>query len=297
MEKPKKIPKKRGRKPKGLINDYKKEPKVKNNSDEVQIICGLPIKMEDLISNSSEEQMKENSLFIKSEKQLLNIDDKIDTEKHKTEQELLLTQIEELKTEIKRLHGIGETSVVTSSFDNNTKCWWCKNTFNTPAIGLPENYFKEKFICMGHFCSYNCALSYNLDINDEKVWKRNSLLYLLYKKSYNKEIKITPAPNWRILKEFGGSLSINEFRDSLFINTEEYTFLHPPITSQYCQIEKKYRVNKKLKTSTVKNIPFFANSSDDLVLKRNKPLKSSKFNLENTMGLKRKKKKNKSTNS
>ena len=39
-------------------------------------------------------------------------------------------------------------------------------------------YFNDKFYCSGNFCSYNCALAYNIDQNDN-VWKKTSLLNLL----------------------------------------------------------------------------------------------------------------------
>ena len=69
--------------------------------------------------------------------------------------------------------------------DNNTKCWWCRYNFNTERVELPENYYNDYFYCIGNFCSYNCATSYNIELNDENVFKRQSLLHLQYKKIYN----------------------------------------------------------------------------------------------------------------
>ena len=44
-------------------------------------------------------------------------------------------------------------------------------------------------------------MSYNIDLNDEKVWKRNSLLNLLYRQTYkSNDDEILPAPSWKILK-------------------------------------------------------------------------------------------------
>ena len=117
------------------------------------------------------------------------------------------------------------------------------------------------------------CFSYNIDINDEKIWKRNSLLNLLYQKTYSNQVKIKPAPSWKVLKDFGGNLSIEQFRNSLILNDTNYTYLKPPIISQYSQIERKTKkLNKKIK-------------EDHLVLKRSKPLKSTKYSLQSTMGL------------
>ena len=241
-----------------------KENLKKVLSDEIPIIAHIPINLDDLNSEDLETSINEstveetcNNLFIKSE-------DNYNKEIKKLEEKL-----ESLKTQKNNKEPI----VSKSKYDKNTKCWWCKHSFETPAVFLPENYFKDKFIGFGHFCSYNCATSYNLDMNDEKIWKRNSLINLLYEKTYNKTIKIKPAPSWKILKDFGGNVDIKKYRKSLVLNDIEYTYLKPPIISQYSQIErkiKKSKVNKK---------------SNELVLKRTKPLKSSKYTLQNTMGL------------
>ena len=125
-------------------------------------------------------------------------------------------------------------------------------------------------------------MSYNIDLNDEKVWKRNSLLNLLYKKTYNKDINIKPAPSWKVLKDFGGTVTIDEFRDNLDSNTYDFTYLHPPLIAFSSSINKSYKKEKYKHNK---------NSSDDIILKRSKPLKTTRYSLENTMGLKIKKKK------
>jgi hypothetical protein len=120
-------------------------------------------------------------------------------------------------------------------------------------------------------------MAYNIDINDENIAKRTSLIYMMYKKTYKSYRIIKPASSWKILIDFGGPLSIEEFRENLITNSLEYNYIKPPIISRISYIEKI--PIKKEDDENVKN--------EDLVLKRNKPLKSSKYNLESIMGLKK----------
>ena len=71
-----------------------------------------------------------------------------------------------------------DKEVFKIELDKTTKCWWCRYNFNTERVELPENYFNECFYCTGNFCSYNCAAAYNIELNDENVFKRQSLLHL-----------------------------------------------------------------------------------------------------------------------
>ena len=43
------------------------------------------------------------------------------------------------------------------------------------------------------------------------------LLYQLLNKTFiQSDLKIDPAPHWRLLKDYGGHLSIEEFRESFY---------------------------------------------------------------------------------
>jgi hypothetical protein len=81
-------------------------------------------------------------------------------------------------------------------------------------------------------CSWNCALS---NIIDEVA--RGNILYqqsekLLYKMRFDmtkRTDRITPAPHWRLLKKFGGNLSIKVFRDKLESTEYEIEDFYTPI--------------------------------------------------------------------
>jgi hypothetical protein len=94
-------------------------------------------------------------------------------------------------------------------------CYHCRHNFNMQPLSIPIKYYpkENKFDSDGVFCSFNCMLAY--------IHERNSFIYkdsgchinLLYKMLYGvKNSKIIPAPSWKLLKNYGGTLSIEEFR-------------------------------------------------------------------------------------
>ena len=290
-----KIPKKRGRKPKSKVIDIV-STKIDIKSEEEPLIAHLNIKLQDILEGEELSasstiieddtlNTESDSVFIKSEKdmktQLIsNSDSDITSEIGRIEKDML-----KLRTKLLKLTKNNDIEIFKSSFSCDTKCWWCKNAFDAPAVGLPELYFENKFYCIGHFCSYNCALSYNIDIN-ENVWKRTSLLNLLYYNTYDTNIAITAAPDWKQLKEYGGNLTIEDFRTNSIINNHSYTLLHPPLETRLHIFEKTVKTNHKSNSSIYQKL---LEDSDDLVLKRSKPLKSSQYSLDKTLLIKKKK--------
>jgi len=238
---------KRGRKSKGSL--VTKINIVQD--DNIPIIAHLPIN----INDNFEHNNTDNSLLNEKNKEINLLKKKI--------------QLLEKDNDDNLLYNVSEDDT------KNTKCWWCRYSFTTPQVSLPEIFYKNKFKTFGVFCSYNCALSYNIDINDESISKRTSLLYYLYKKTYKKDIIINKASDWRVLQDYGGPISIDEFRNNFIMNSFEYNYIKPPFISRLYQIEKISK--NKIKT----------NKKDDYVLKRTKPLNTSKYTLESTMGLKK----------
>jgi len=265
--------KKRGRKPKNKNIELNFVVEENIDTEKEVIIAYLPIKINEIEINKYENDI--DNLFIKS--------DIINTE-NVTEENIISTIDSDIKTNNKYLNKI---NIYNIEFEQNTKCWWCKNTFTTPKVSLPEQYYNDTFYCIGNFCSYNCTKAYNIDINDNQIWKRESLLNLLYYLTYGYYKEILIAPSWLLLKEFGGFMHINDFRKSFETNSIEYLLLQPPLISRQMQIEESY---KKCQTnlSTTSKIDKYMFDSNNLILKRNKPIESSLLNLETTMGLKRK---------
>lgn len=87
---------------------------------------------------------------------------------------------------------------------------------------LENNYY----LTDGIFCSFNCALSFIKDKNNDLFYKESySLLHTLYYDFVGKKAeKLLPAPDWRLLEEYGGSMSIKEFRESFYKIQYEFMF-------------------------------------------------------------------------
>jgi len=246
---------KRGRRPKVPIIVNKTE----NLNTDTPIIAHLPIDLSEVINEQVDD------IFIKPE----NNDGEIKNLKRK---------IEELSLKLNKYEKNLKSSIIPcNENDNNLKCWWDTYSFSTPSIKMPESYFNGIFNCVGNFCSWECMMAYNIDINDENISKRTSLIYIMYRKTYNSIRIIKPASSWKILVDFGGAINIDEFRENLTTNSLDYNYIKPPIISRISYVEKI--PIKKEDDEHIKN--------EDLILKRSKPLKSSKYNLESIMGLKK----------
>jgi hypothetical protein len=84
----------------------------------------------------------------------------------------------------------------------------------------------DYYLTDGIFCSFNCVLSFIKDNNHDMFYRESYfLLHSLYEQCIGQKIKkMTPAPHWRLLKNFGGHLSIEEFRESFNIIDYEFAF-------------------------------------------------------------------------
>jgi hypothetical protein len=285
------VKKKRGRKPKNkiMINTIINDVQNENKSEDENIILHLPITMNDINNVPSIK-----SYFIKSniDKETFDIKtkhNKVTTESYHEDTTIINETIINQDTR-KNYININKILIHNINIIPTTKCWWCHYSFTTPSIQLPEEYHNNTFFCIGNFCSFNCAKSYNLNINDSLLWKRCSLLNLLYFQTYNKYVDIIPAASWLILTDYGGNLSIEEFRNNFIFNTKEYLVLHPPLISRQMQIEESYKITKTTNVPIGKLNKIYSEIESELQLKRAKPITTNLMNLETTMGLTRTKK-------
>jgi hypothetical protein len=286
--------KKRGRKPKNfnsiIVKKEISDDEENIKTDDGKIILHLPITMNEINNDTAD-----ISMFITSEKDLKKIEAKSkqkvkDTEKEKTSEDPDST--ESLKSSAKYLinNTFNKIQTYSLNFKKHTKCWWCRHSFTSPPVELPEDYYNETFYCIGHFCSYNCMKSYNLDINDSLTSKRESLMNLMYYLTYKKYPEIINAPNWMTLEDYGGTLTIEEFRKNSIINSKEYVVLHPPLISRQMQIEESYKMNKLKQVPIDKLNRMYSEMDSEYTIKRSKPVQTNQLNLETTMGLVKSKK-------
>lgn len=115
-------------------------------------------------------------------------------------------------------------------------CWWCRDSFKTPPLGLPLFYhvenarnknrfqaliksrnlppdIKDFFETEGIFCSFPCCKKYIIE-GGVRYKNSSTLLTLLYLLIYGVIVNIEPADTWKVLKRWGGHLTIEEYRSS-----------------------------------------------------------------------------------
>ena len=95
------------------------------------------------------------------------------------------------------------------------------NNSNNSIINVEQKEFYETD---GIFCSFNCCKAYIKDNKHNTLYEHSEFLLskLYFDMIGSKNIFINPAPHWRLLTEYGGKLSINQFRDNFNKNKYEY---------------------------------------------------------------------------
>lgn len=116
-------------------------------------------------------------------------------------------------------------------------CWWCRDTFSGIPCSIPEYLEDDTFYCIGCFCSFSCALAYLNDRNEADLSNKQILLQQMCCKLNGHQLDLNNiAPDWRLLKQYGGILSIEEFRNgTITINNSSYQInklKHQPTTIQ-----------------------------------------------------------------
>ena len=167
-------------------------------------------------------------------------------------------------------------------------CWWCCHPIEGESLHLPLKYdeLRDTFHTAGHFCSWPCMKSYNLDSNHYRMYEIQQFITLMRKQCYGKTEALRCAPKRQALKVFGGVMTIEEFRgegdapiiNRLKIHVDEGAIEQIPETKTSTETKEK-RLMKNIQDSTVSN--------DQLKLKRTKPLKRTESALEKSLNLKR----------
>lgn len=237
------IPGKRGRKPKNTIKEdtKNKQSVILDNN----MIIHLPIKSNeidqmlnvDYKSIKSPKPFEENNNFAYIE---TNYENNCETKI----QNSLKTSDNNVKIINTNIEFYNNKNYNKLPIKTHQHCLWCSHSFNTSPIGLPVSRNENKFYVKGCFCSFNCALAYNFDKNYSNKWEYSALLHMLYKLIYNKYTRIIPAPSKELLNIYGGSLSIEEYRENLITNDKTYNLLHPPIVSVLPIIEEITNTSK-----------------------------------------------------
>ena len=202
-----KVPKKRGRKPKGGKIIQKIESHKNVIVPEPNIILHLKCNINTLENNSSEEIETYN---FEDDTQYHNLNQ---TKKHDTSSEQ--DETSKIWDKLTQLYINLHTNNIT---DKRSACFWCTYDFDNPPIYIPKFELNNTYQCYGCFCSPECSVSYlfNEHIDISTRVERYSLLNHIYCKIYNYDKNIKPAPNpYYLLEKYNGNLTIQEYRRML----------------------------------------------------------------------------------
>lgn len=140
-------------------------------------------------------------------------------------------------------------------------CWWCCHFFEWDTLHFPYAFKSNIFYTTGHFCSWECMKAYAIDKN-----RLGECEYItLMRKRMEGKISMTKkAPTRYSLKMFGGTMSIDEFRNGVPVVVKI-----PGEIFQNQEVFKQEEIKKE----------------DGLKLRREKPLERSKSKLETSLGV------------
>ena len=168
----------------------------------------------------------------------------------------------------------------------NINCWWCTYDFDCLPTFIPDKYHDKQFYVFGCFCSFNCAGAYNLNLNDNKVWDRYSLLKQMYYMininnitSIN-DIEINISGPKELLEKYGGPMKIDEYRINSKILGREYHKLIPPFLPINISFEETTNSKTTHKSVSINQI-INGNVKENMLIKRNKPVANLAKEIDN----------------
>jgi len=140
--------------------------------------------------------------------------------------DIYLSSDEEDTCNVKKDHS-KDLKIYTNNVDTtedklkirNIRCFNCHHNFDNPPFFLPFDYSStlNRYKLYGNFCSPNCVKSYALS---NKIFEHKSYLVgQFYRKLFGPNFKITPSPSIYNLIDYGGEMSIEEFRKSSYTNS------------------------------------------------------------------------------
>ncbi len=274
---PDKVPKKRGRKPKGgkIITDVTNKeatPDIKPN-----IILHLKCKLNDITKTDSGiheydpdniETILHYNINQQNKTGLLHYDtietNAVTSSNSNVDSTILADDIgsqdntKDISVKLKQLSKMLHNNM---QINEKSACFWCTCDFETPAIGIPQYRKEECYHCYGHFCSPSCAAGYLFkeNIDTSVKYERYQLLNFIYNEIYNFEKNIVPAPSPHyLLDKFCGNLTIKEYR--LLMNQDKLILvMDKPLSRNYPEL---FEENNEFQVHTINT---FAKKKKDSV--------------------------------
>lgn len=170
-------------------------------------------------------------------------------------------------------------------------CFWCCHGFHEAPYAIPSHILDEIWYMYGNFCSPECATAYLFKerIDSHVQWERYALLNSLY--ASNDQLNpatargIRPAPPREVLRMFGGSMDISEYRALVHEKRLRVDVLTPPMVSIIQTMDTKPIdfYDQNLKNVFIRNDiqhKYNAPGAQGLRLRRSKPVKSRESTVE-----------------
>tara|TARA_B110000483_G_scaffold153239_1_gene182164 strand:+ start:1352 stop:2179 length:828 start_codon:yes stop_codon:yes gene_type:complete len=224
-----KVPKKRGRKPKGGRIISKIETHSSVLVPEPNIVLHLKCNINDL---QNEKSGKENIQTFKFTNNLQFHELKANKKNTNVVENNEPGENEDNKKLWNKLTELSVNLHTNNIADKRSACFWCTYDFDNPPIYIPKFELNKTYQCYGCFCSPECAVSYlfNEHIDISTRVERYGLLNYLYCKIYNYEKNIKPAPcPYYLLDKYNGNLTIQEYR-RLLKNERLLLIVDKPLT-------------------------------------------------------------------
>lgn len=279
-----KIPKKRGRKPKGgKIVQYQPIKELKCEQ-KVNIILHLKCVKNDITNIKTDPVVNlEHFQFTDNKTTDLNYMVIKNTLHNSTEQNNSTTSIDSSDDNMKSIWNKLEKLSINLHQDNicdkKSACFYCTCDFDNIPIYIPKFELNNTYHVYGCFCSPECACAFLMNdklIDTNSKFERYYLLNFLYCKIYNYTKNIKPAPSpYYMLDKYYGNLTIQEYRklfknDRLLIiidkpliraipelhdDTDDYLLNYQGISSNSCKYTLQ-RHNKQVSKNDILNEQF-----------------------------------------
>ena len=170
-------------------------------------------------------------------------------------------------------------------------CFWCCHGFPTPPLAIPSHILDETWYMYGNFCTAECAVAYLFreHMDSHIQWERYALLNSLYAEDAmvpkGSSRGIRPAPPREVLRMFGGSMDISEYRALLHERKLRVDVMTPPMVSIIQTMDTKPAdfYDQNLKNVFTKNDlqhKYNAPGAQGLRLRRSKPVKTRESTVE-----------------
>lgn len=173
-------------------------------------------------------------------------------------------------------------------------CFWDCHTFRGRPCVIPVGIEEGIWRVYGNFCCPECAAAYlfNEHLDSHVQWERFALLNRLYSTyiGEDKEKTLRMSPSKSILRLFGGTLDISEYREIIYGKRMRVDVMAPPMISIIQVMDTK---PIDFYDASMKNtfIPWEMDrmnrpGAQGLRLRRNKPVMDKEATLEFCMGIK-----------